>query len=85
MLFVRAIFFVLLWFGDDLIFSASAIQNSGLYPYGLNAGDTRLTPTRPGAQDEDISSDEIKLKTNIKFYSNEYGAIYVSIYTYYFS
>ena len=76
---IRSLLFVLLLFGNELLFYASALQKSDLYPYGLNAGDTKLTATRPGGQDEDISSDEIKLKTNIKFYSNEYGAIYVSI------
>ena len=52
-------------------------KKNELYPYGLSNGDTRLSAKRPGAQNEDISSEEIKLKTNIKFFSNEYGAIYV--------
>ena len=55
-----------------------AYKKNELYPYGLSNGDTRLSAKRPGAQNEDISSEEIKLKTNIKFFSNEYGAIYVS-------
>ena len=71
--------FIVLLIKDYSNLYVNAIQKSELYPYGLSAGDTKLVPTNSAAKDEDISSDEIRLKTNIKFYSNEYGAIYVSI------
>ena len=76
---IRAILVLLLLIKDDKKFSVSAIEKSDLYPYGLSAGDTKLTATKLGGENEDISSNEIKLNTNIKFYSNEYGAIYVRI------
>ena len=74
---VRLTFLILLLTNDHSKFCVSGIQKDELYPYGLSNGDTRLSAKRPGAQNEDISSEEIKLKTNIKFFSNEYGAIYV--------
>ena len=74
---VRLTFLILLLTNDHSKFCVSGIQKNKLYPYGLSNGDTRLSAKRPGAQNEDISSEEIKLKTNIKFFSNEYGAIYV--------
>ena len=75
---VRLTFLILLLTNDHSKFCVSGIQKNELYPYGSSNGDTRLSAKRPGAQNEDISSEEIKLKTNIKFFSNEYGAIYVS-------
>ena len=75
-----ASFVLILALKDDTKLSVSAIEKSDLYPYGLSAGDTKLVSTKLGGENEDISSNEIKLKTNIKFYSNEYGAIYVRIY-----
>ena len=81
---IRAIWVLLLLIKDDINFGVSAIEKSDLYPYGLSAGDTKLTSTKLGGENEDISSNEIKLKTNIKFYSNEYGAIYVRILFFYF-
>ena len=57
----------------------NAIETSDLYPYGINAADNKLTPAHQSTQEDDISSNEITLNTNIKFYSNEYTAIYVSI------
>ena len=75
---VKLTFLILLLTNDPSKFCASGIQKNELYPYGSSNGDTRLSAKRPGAQNEDISSEEIKLKTNIKFFSNEYGAIYVS-------
>ena len=74
---VRLTFIIVLLTNDLSKFRVSGIQKIELYPYGLNNGDTRLFAKSPGAQNEDISSEEIKLKTNIKFFSNEYGAIYV--------
>ena len=74
---VRLTFLMLLLTNDHSKFLVSGIQKIDLYPYGRSNGDTRLSAKRPGAQNEDISSEEIKLKTNIKFFSNEYGAIYV--------
>ena len=74
-----ALFVLILALKDDTKLSVSAIEKSDLYPYGLSAGDTKLVSTKLGGENEDISSNEIKLKTNIKFYSNEYGAIYVRI------
>ena len=74
---VRLTFLILLLTNDHSKFCVSGIQKDELYPYGLSNGDTRLSAKRPGAQNEDISSEEIKLKTNIKFFSNEYGAIYI--------
>ena len=74
---VRLTFLILLLTNDHSKFCVSGIQKNELYPYGSSNGDTRLSAKRPGAQNEDISSEEIKLKTNIKFFSNEYGAIYV--------
>ena len=75
-----ALFVLILALKDETKLSVSAIEKSDLYPYGLSAGDTKLVSTKLGGENEDISSNEIKLKTNIKFYSNEYGAIYVRIY-----
>ena len=75
---ICAIFVLVSLLKDETKLSVSAVEKSELYPYGLSAGDTKLEATKLGNENEDISSNEIKLKTNIKFYSNEYGAIYVS-------
>ena len=75
---ICAIFVLVSLLKDETKLSVSAVEKSELYPYGLSAGDTKLEATKLENENEDISSNEIKLKTNIKFYSNEYGAIYVS-------
>ena len=76
---ICAIFVLVSLLKDETQLSVNAVEKSELYPYGLSAGDTKLEATKLGNENEDISSNEIKLKTNIKFYSNEYGAIYVSL------
>ena len=58
-----------------------AIEKSDLYPYGASVGDQKL-PSKSKyvnhTDEDDVSSPEIRLNTYIKFYSSEYGAIYVS-------
>ena len=50
-----------------------------LFPFGRDNGDDSLyagTDADNGA--EDISSAEIALATNVRFFGRDYGAIYVS-------
>ena len=56
-----------------------ALEKHELYPYGVSAGDTKLPSVNQARNEDDVSSNEIKLRTNIKFYSSEYGGIYVSL------
>ena len=48
---------------------------SDMYPFGQAYSDTKLDTE----YDEDISSAEIKLGTNVKFFSREYRSIFVSL------
>jgi hypothetical protein len=41
-------------------------------PFGSAAGDSRLP-----SDSEDISSAEVPLSTNVKFFAREYGSVYV--------
>ena len=50
------------------------VRSNDLFPFGSPAGDERLP-----ADAEDISSPEVSLATNVKFFDREYGSIYVSI------
>ena len=53
--------------------SANGVTRNDLFPYGSPSGDDRLPPDT-----EDISSPEINLNTPVKFFSREYGSVYVS-------
>ena len=48
---------------------------SDMYPFGQAYSDTKLDTE----YDEDISSAEIKLGINVKFFSREYRSIFVSL------
>ena len=59
--------------------SFRAITVRDLFPFGRDNGDDSLyagTDADNGA--EDISSAEIALATNVRFFGRDYGAIYVS-------
>ena len=58
-----------------LLFSqVNALYVSDMYPFGEAFSDTKLDTE----YDEDISSAEIKLDTNVKFFSREFSSIFVS-------
>ena len=57
-----------------------ALEKHELYPFGMSVGDNKLPSVNQPKDEDDVSSSEIKLTTNIKFYSSEYDAIYVSTY-----
>ena len=78
MMSIRALLLIVFSLKNHSKFCVNAIETKDLYPFGSSVGDNRLPPTLQDTPQDDISSNEIKLKTNIKFYSNEYGAIYVS-------
>ena len=67
----RLILSVLLW-GQF----CQGLYVSDMYPFGEAYSDTKLSTE----YDEDISSAEIKLGTNVKFFSREYKSIFVSIF-----
>ena len=56
------------------ILQVNGLYVSDLYPFGLTNGDQKLSTD----YDEDTSSPEIKLGTNVKFFSREFGSIFVS-------
>ena len=66
----RLILSVLLW-GQV----CHGLYVSDMYPFGEAYSDTKLSTE----YDEDISSAEIKLGTNVKFFSREYKSIFVRI------
>ena len=51
---------------------------SDLYPFGTEYGDKLLQ----NKDQEDISSQEIKLNTSVKFFSRSYDGIFVSFHAY---
>ena len=57
-----------------------ALEKHELYPFGAGVGDNKLPSVNQPKDEDDVSSTEVKLTTNIKFYSSEYDAIYVSTY-----
>ena len=70
----RLILSVLLW-GQV----CHGLYVSDMYPFGEAYSDTKLSTE----YDEDISSAEIKLGTNVKFFSREYKSIFVRIFFFY--
>jgi hypothetical protein len=54
----------------------NGIERGDLFPFGREADDDSLHAGTDGSA-EDVSSEEIALGTNVKFYQREYGAIYV--------
>ena len=48
-----------------------------LFPFGEPQGDKKLP-----SDNEDVSSAEIALSTNVKFFSRQYGSIYVRFVVY---
>ena len=56
--------------------SIHSLRHDQLIPFGRNAGDDHLP-----RDVEDMSSPEINLNINVKFFSREYGSIFVSILT----
>ena len=56
------------------ILQVNGLYVTDLYPFGLTNGDQKLSTD----YDEDTSSPEIKLGTNVKFFSREFGSIFVS-------
>ena len=61
----------------------SAITVRDLFPFGRDNGDDSLYAGTDGGA-EDVSSAEIQLGTNVKFFGRDYGAIYVSYFLGYF-
>ena len=62
---------------DVFLFSGITVRD--LFPFGRDNGDDSLyagTDADSGA--EDVSSAEIPLGTNVRFFGRDYGAIYVS-------
>ena len=57
-----------------------ALEKHELYPFRASVGDSKLPSVNQPKDEDDVSSTEVKLTTNIKFYSSEYDAIYVSTY-----
>ena len=54
-----------------------AITVRDLFPFGRDNGDDSLYAGTDGGA-EDVSSAEIQLGTNVRFFGRDYGAIYVS-------
>ena len=63
------------------ILQVNGLYVSDLYPFGIANGDQKLSTE----YDEDTSSPEIKLGTNVKFFSREFGSIFVSLFSNTFS
>ena len=57
-----------------LISGSKGIFVSDLYPFGTTWGDTVLDTQNL----EDVSSQEIKLNTSVKFFDRNYDSIFVS-------
>ena len=57
-----------------IISNCNTLYVSELYPYGISNGDKTL----PTSNQEDISSQEIKLNTSIRFFDRDYDSIFVS-------
>ncbi len=62
-----------------LTYPSAGIETGDLFRYGRDAGDDSLHAGTDGSA-EDVSTEEIPLDTNVKFFAREYGAIYVSCY-----
>ena len=52
---------------------ASSLRRSDLFPFGSRSGDSRLP-----ADTEDVSSPEVALGVNVKFFGRDYESIFVS-------
>ena len=66
-----------MWFLIPLLFlipNSKGLFVSDLYPFGTSWGDTVLE----NQNTEDISSQEIKLNTSVKFFDRNYDSIFVS-------
>ena len=55
-----------------------AITVRDLFPFGRDNGDDSLYAGTAAGGAEDVSSAEVPLATNVRFFGRDYGAIYVS-------